>query len=116
MSAMSFDTSEVDALANDLAAAPIKVTAKTTGVVRKVARETQRNAQRFAPVLTGALRDSITSHAYGLHAEISANIRYSGYVEFGTSDTRPQPYMRPAAELAYQPLLDGFGDAGEHIL
>ena len=41
---------------------------------------------------------------------------YAAYVEYGTSDTRPQPFMRPAAELAGPRMEDDAGDAGEDIL
>lgn len=123
MVSISFDAHELDELADDLFAVPAKVEAKSIMVVAKVARLTERNAQRFVPELTGALHRGITSHSHGLSAEISASSlaggadrEYSDYVEYGTSDTRPQPYMRPAADLAYEPLLDGLGDAGEHIL
>lgn len=120
---MGFDTAEVDRLAADLATAPAKVTAVCVTVVAHVAQQVERDAQRFVPVLTGALHDGISSTAHGLSATISAASlaggavrEYADYVEYGTSDTRPQPFMRPAAELAYGRLADGAGDAGEHIL
>lgn len=123
MTSISFDVSEVHLLAADLAAAPAKVTAECVGVVTHVADQFKDDARRFAPELTGALRRGIESHAHGLSAEVTASSlaggadrEYSDYVEYGTSDTRPQPYMRPAADLAVQRLADGAGDAGEHIL
>lgn len=113
---MSADASEVFALAADLAAAPAKVQGESVGAVAKSARSVQRDAQRFAPVLTGLLRESIETHGAGLTAEVVATARYSDYVEYGTSDTAPQPFMRPAADLAADPLADDLGDAAEHIL
>jgi hypothetical protein len=47
---------------------------------------------------------------------VVSTVRYADYVEYGTSDTAPQPYMRPAADLAPGPLSDDLGDAGEDIL
>jgi len=113
---VSVDSSEVYHLAADLAAAPAKVEAKGVRAVAKSARELRRDAQRFAPVLTGALREGIEVQAHGLTASVVSTVRYADYVEYGTSDTAPQPYMRPAADLAGGPLADDLGDAGEHIL
>lgn len=113
---MGIDSSEVDHLAADLAAAPARAAAGSTRAVSKSAQRTQRDARRFAPVLTGALREGITVEDAGLEATIVSTVRYAGYVEYGTSDTAPQPYMRPAAELAGGSLADDVGDAGEDIL
>lgn len=112
---MGVDASEVYHLAADLAAAPAKVEGKSVRAVDTAAHQTQRNAQRFAPVLTGALREGIVVEASGLSASVVSTIRYADYVEYGTSDTAPQPYMRPAADLAPGPLADDLGDAGEDI-
>jgi HK97 gp10 family phage protein len=112
----SIDASEVYRLAADLAAAPATVEGKSIRAVAKSGRDTQRNAQRFAPVLTGALREGIVVDAAGLSASVVSTMRYADYVEYGTSDTAPQPYMRPAADLAPGPLADDLGDAGEDIL
>jgi len=113
---MGFDASEVNHLAADLAAAPAKVAAGSPRQVNSAAQGLQRDAQRFAPVLTGRLRESIRVTGHGLSAEVVATARYSDYVEYGTSDTAPQPFMRPAAELAGPRLADGLGDVGEDIL
>jgi len=113
---MGVDASEVFHLAADLAAAPAKVEGESVVAVERAAQETQRNARRFAPVLTGRLREGIVVEASGLTATVISTVRYADYVEYGTSDTRPQPYMRPAADLAPGPLADDLGDAGEDIL
>lgn len=112
----SVDSSQVTALAADLAAAPAKAAAGSTSAVARSAARTKRDAQRFAPVLTGALREGITVIGEGLSATIVSTVRYADYVEYGTSDTAPQPYMRPAADLAGPGLADDVGDAGERIL
>lgn len=110
------DSSEVNHLAADLAAAPAKVTAGSIAAVSRSAEKTQRDAQRFAPVLTGELREGIQVRLAGLSAAVVSTVRYADYVETGTSDTAPQPYMRPAADLAGPGLENGVGDAGENIL
>lgn len=57
-------------------------------------------AQAKAPVLTGNLRRSIhTEVSTGggkAEARVGTNVEYGPHVEFGTSNQRPQPYLRPA--------------------
>lgn len=113
---MGVDASQVHHLAADLAAAPAKTEPGFIRSVSHAADRTQRNARRFAPVLTGALREGIVVEGHGLTASVVSTIRYADYVEYGTSDTAPQPYMRPAADLAAGPLADDLGDVGEDIL
>ncbi len=60
-------------------------------------------AKSYAPVDTGALRSSInatlvSSIGTTAEAEISPDVHYAGYVEFGTYRMPAQPYMRPAAD------------------
>lgn len=113
---MGFDSSEVHALEADLYAAPAEVTA---GAVRAVDHNTDltaRDAQGFAPVLTGYLKSRIRATAAGLMGRVVSEADYGGYVEHGTSDTPAQPYMRPAAELAAPRLAEDLGDVGEDIL
>lgn len=110
------DTSEVKHLAADLAAAPAKASAGAARAVTQSAQQVQRDARRFAPVLTGTLREGITVRNAGLSASVSSTAPYADYVEYGTSDTAPQPHMRPAADIAADPLADDVADAGEHIL
>ena len=54
------------------------------------------NAKSICPVDTGALRDSISVTTARDRAEISANTDYAAYVEFGTSQMAPQPYLVPS--------------------
>lgn len=42
------------------------------------------DAQRFAPVNEGRLRESISSHTTDLQVSIAANVDYAAYLEFGT--------------------------------
>lgn len=73
----------------------------------------QSHAQQLCPVDTGRLRNSITyrlgggGYAFpGYGAEVSAHehavsvgsdVEYAAYVELGTSRTKAQPFLRPAA-------------------
>ncbi len=54
--------------------------------------EIVEDAKRYAPVDTGRLRNSI--HREGDSIVVSAP--YAGYVEFGTRNMAPQPFLRPA--------------------
>jgi HK97 gp10 family phage protein len=114
---MGFDMSEVHRLASDLDRAPIVVNLRNGQTLRRSARQVYNDARRFAPVQTGALKSEIELVYYSdKHAQVISRIRYASYVEYGTSDTAPQPYMRPAADRVINPLADGAGDDGERIL
>lgn len=55
-----------------------------------------------APKLTGTLSRSIEAElaeeSGKLVALIGSNLRYAGFVEFGTSKMDAQPYLRPALD------------------
>jgi hypothetical protein len=60
----------------------------------------QREAQHLVPVLTGALRASITVEHDGLTADVVAGegLTYAADVEYGTHAMPAHPYLRPASE------------------
>lgn len=80
----------------------------------EIGQAMQLRAQELCPVDTGRLRNSITYRLGGggydfpgYGAEVSArehavsvgsNVEYAAYVELGTSRTKAQPFLRPAAE------------------
>lgn len=71
--------------------------------VTTAAEEVAAKAKELAPVLTGALRDSIrVEHPLDAspqaEAQVVAGVPYSAYVEFGTTDTPMHPFLRPAAD------------------
>lgn len=69
--------------------------------VLAVADETMQvkgDAIQIAPRDTGELEGGITSQAVGTEGEVRATARHSGFVEHGTSSSRAQPFMFPAAE------------------
>lgn len=57
-------------------------------------------AKMLCPVDTGNLRNSIThtTEPSDRSAYIGTNVEYAPYVEYGTSRTKAQPFLRPAAE------------------
>lgn len=69
-------------------------------VVRKVAFDTEADAKRIVPFDTGNLKGSITTHVMGdgLTAGVVATASYAAYVELGTVQNRPQPFMGPATD------------------
>lgn len=63
--------------------------------------EMEVNSKNLAPVGdTGNLRRSITSDVKGsgnsVTGEVTTNIEYNAYVEFGTSRQNAQPYLTPS--------------------
>lgn len=103
---ISIDTSQLDALEAEVAAAAVRAVPAASAAVEKTAQETAELARQLAPVDTGALRGSITVESGGLTAEVGSDLEYAGYVEYGTSDTAPQPYMGPAADQAEPHLVE----------
>lgn len=63
---------------------------------QRVGSEVERRAEARAPRRTGALAASITSHRIKDGVETTVGVDYGAYVEYGTSDTPAQPFLRPA--------------------
>jgi HK97 gp10 family phage protein len=75
-------------------------------------------AQSYAPVRTGALRDSIHAEQTGpMSYGIAADVEYATFVEYGTVRMLARPFMRPAViegnqlilEAAYEAIQEAFG-------
>lgn len=118
---------DVSELRADLARDGGAVGAKVSAVVRRTARAIERDAKALVPIgddgyLDGFLHDSIGTSFEGdgrfssMTAEIEATARYAGYVEYGTSDTAPQPFMRQAFDGNIEGFERAIADAGESIL
>lgn len=54
-------------------------------------------AKLKCPVDTGRLRNSISHDVRDKEVYIGTNVEYAPYVEMGTSRTRAQPFLKPAA-------------------
>lgn len=69
----------------------------------EMAERVQSLAKDYVPVDTGRLRDSIRVNQVG-RAKFTVGpgdeVEYAEFVEYGTSVSPAQPYMRPALELA----------------
>lgn len=62
-------------------------------------------ARELCPVDTGRLRSSVTfvpgRDGIGFYVDVGTNVAYAPFVEFGTSTSPAQPFLRPAlAEAA----------------
>lgn len=64
----------------------------------KLAEDIAADARRNAPVDTGRLRNSIeVVPVDDKTVSVVATAPYAAHVELGTSDTRAQPFLKPAA-------------------
>lgn len=113
---MGWDTSELDELIGDFAAAATKAEALTETVVRKTGFDVVAHAQAIVPVDTGALKSSIGVDFDEHGFEAGPTQEYGHYVEYGTSRMSPQPYMRPAFDRATEPLDELMRQVGEKAL
>lgn len=70
----------------------------------RVGLRVQNAARSFCPVDTGRLRSSIQyvpgRDALGPFFDVGTNVEYAPFVEYGTSRTRAQPFLRPALAQA----------------
>lgn len=73
------------------------VRAQTRVALEAVGLQAEGYAKRLCPVDTGNLRNSITHTSDDDTAYIGTNVEYAPYVEYGTSRTKAQPFLKPAA-------------------
>lgn len=107
----------LDELARDLARAAVEAPVRAGDAIEDEATQILHIAESLAPVLTGTLRASGRVVRTGvMGAEVIFDAPYSEYVETGTSDTAPQPFAGPAADLR-TPAVDGsVADALDRLL
>jgi len=75
--------------------------AAARATVPEVAAATEARMKQIVPVDTENLRDRIEALPDGDRYTVGPRgVDYAGYVEYGTSKMRAQPYVRPAAEWA----------------
>lgn len=76
----------------------------TAADLQRLAIRVQNEARRLAPVDTGRLRSSLQhvmgEDSTGPWADVGTNVVYAPHVEYGTSVSPAQPFMRPALLLA----------------
>jgi HK97 gp10 family phage protein len=115
---VTVDTSEIDALAADLASVGERVDPAVRTVNRATGATAQRLAKGLAPKLTGTLAGSIEvqTSSDGMTTEVGPTVDYAGYVEYGTSVMGPEPYMGPAFEATEGPYEEALGQVAERVL
>lgn len=97
----------------------------TIDALQKAAYDGKERAKSLVPVDTGALRRSIRverlakearkiyytgirAGGYIRNPRTNKLVDYAGYVEYGTSRQRPQPFIRPSSEYAMKRLPNYF--------
>lgn len=113
---VSGDASDFYALADRLDRAPARIRGRATKDVGTWSHDTENVARSGAPVRSGELRDGIHASARGLVGEVVSEAGHSEYVEDGTSDTPPQPFMRPAVERTTPTFEEAFAKGPEEYL
>lgn len=112
----TFDTSGLLSVTADLDKAPARVVPLARQATAKAAADMERDAKAFAPVDTGALRNSISTDLSGLSAEIGPTVNYGIYVELGTSRMAPQAYLGPAFDRHVGEYVDALTRAASDAL
>lgn len=73
-------------------------------IVKELGTIAFKSARQIVPVDTGRLKISIEQKFERRdlisEAEVGTDVPYAGYVEYGTSRQRAQPYMRPSLTQA----------------
>lgn len=104
-------------LSADLRTEAGRVGGRAAQVIRKTAKDIERDAKIMAPVDTGNLRNSISTTVGGsgstLSVEVGPTAHYGIYVELGTSRMGAQPYLFPAADRHEPGFLAAMAQAAE---
>jgi HK97 gp10 family phage protein len=84
---------------------PREIRRRVSQALGETAQESASIARQLSPVDTGQLRDSIFYEQEGeLRFAVGAAADYAQFVEEGTVYQEPQPFLRPAVELARKNL------------
>ena len=87
----------LDNLSNYLRSIPLKLRQPVHNALQQGGELIADKARQIVPVRTGYLKSTIYSKVKGnWNIEVGAYAPYGGYVEYGTSRQRAQPYLRPA--------------------
>lgn len=111
-----FNVDQLIKLAADLNRAGKIAPEASSKALTGIARKLRDDARSSAPVDSGALRDSIKVSGSRGSRTVYSDVRYAAFVEFGTSDTPPQPFLWPAVPAARKALIEGLVDIGTEAL
>lgn len=95
------DTAKLDAILRNLGKNKSIATEQIANGVVDIAKDN-------APVLSGALRDSIHVESDGDDHAVVVGVDYGAFVEFGTSRMAAQPYLGPAVAKVRKKLAKYF--------
>lgn len=115
---MADDFGDLNKLIADLDGAGLVVASRGAALVRRTAHAIEGTAKQFAPVDTGALRNSIGTDVTfsGLAAEIGPTVQYGPMVEFGTIKMAPRSYLGSALDRHSPEFAEGVTQLGGDIL
>ena len=106
---VDLDMAEVSALAANLADAAPKAQRASSESMTKIAAQLRDDIRDASPVLTGETRDSVRVHGTRDLRIVSAG-GAAFWLEFGTSDTAPQPFVGPQVPAAARRLEEALED------
>jgi len=69
-------------------------------IVKDLGSIAKKNARKFVPVDEGDLKKSIDLTLTDNEAQVGTTLDYGRYQEYGTRKMPPQPYLRPALDVA----------------
>jgi HK97 gp10 family phage protein len=76
-----------------------RIAGATEEAISEFADDVVVHMKGVVPVDTGRLRDSISKEADGMHVTVGPRgVEYASYVEYGTSRSPAQPYVRPTIQ------------------
>lgn len=119
---ITVDTSELTALATSLSRNGARLGAQAAALLRLGARDMETTMRGDAEVETGHMRDSVSSSFAGdgrsgaMAAEVGPTVPYAIYVEEGTAEMQPEPFVGPAFDQHIGPLTEKFLNLSDGLL
>lgn len=103
MAEFSIDGAEIRRFERDVEVGSAEATKEVRDTVRWATLATESGGKQRAAVLTGFMRNSITSDFVGSNKDVAQGetgpeANYAKFVEDGTERQAPQPFMGPAAD------------------
>ena len=103
---MSIDVSGIDAVIASLNATIQQFESDVDQIVQDASIECRDEAKAVVQVDTGFCRDHIVDEHEHLQSSTTSQAPYSEPLEFGTSRSRPYPFMMPSFDTASQNMQD----------
>lgn len=113
----SVDASQLRDLGIEITLDTDEVSPKTEAGMTKIGYDIEATSKVLVPVDTGTLKSSIHTDVHGgagqgfVEVEVTASTDYADYVEYGTSEMSPQPFMNPAFDKHAPNVADVLLDA-----